>query len=129
MRLFFSVIGILAYSGLVAQAEDISPQSLTRTGNFDLASRMPREDAELIFSRAFVARPQGLYFLISPRHSGLAQSILQTDLAGNAKRLVRLESPVRENWMNVDDLGQMYVWQQRRREGGGVSSSVYVYSA
>ena len=31
--------------------------------------------------------------------------------------------------MNVDDLGQMYVWQQRRREGGGVSSSVYVYSA
>jgi hypothetical protein len=34
-----------------------------------------------------------------------------------------------DNWLNVDDLGQMYGWRQRRREGGGVSTSVYIYGA
>jgi len=129
MRLFFSLIGILAYSGLVAQADDVSPQSLARTGYFDLASRMPKEDAELVLSRAFVARPQGLYFLMSARYSGLAQAILQTDLAGKTKQLIHLSSPVMDNWLDVDDLGQMYVWRQRRREDGGVSTSVYSYGA
>jgi hypothetical protein len=66
---------------------------------------------------------------MSPRGSYPAQAILQTDLAGNVKRVVHLDSPVMDNWLNVDDLGQMYVCRQRRREGGGVSSSVYVYGA
>ncbi len=129
MRLFFSLIVVIAYGGLLARAEDVSPQSLTRTGYFDLASRMPREDAELVFSRAFAARPEGLYFLMSPRGSYLAQAILQTDLAGKTKQLIHLSSPVMDNWLNVDDLGQMYVWRQRRQEGGGVSTSVYIYGA
>jgi hypothetical protein len=129
VRLFFTLIVVIAYGGLVARAEDVTPQSLSRTGYFDLASRMPREDAELVFSRAFAARPEGLYFLMSPRGSYLAEAILQTDLAGKVKQLIHLSSPVMDNWLNVDDLGQMYVWRQRRREGGGVSSSVYVYGA
>jgi hypothetical protein len=122
------VIQVLACLGFLIHAADIAPQMLNRTGYFDIASRVTGEHFDFRAITAFTARPEGLYFLLAAVGNNRAEAILQTDAAGNKKRFIHLSKPV-ENWLAVDNLGQMYVWFQTSRPGGGVVSVVYVYSS
>lgn len=84
----------------------------------DLATRVPEAYKQGPITHAFLVRPTGLYFLISPPAATPPQLLLQLDHMGNSKRMFPINVRVDRTWLDVDEQGNTYFVKRTKSPAG-----------